>query len=69
VVTFSFSDQKDGRPRRVVFEERLDAAAGTSRLVATHVDGDFSDEEMERARADAFARWLHPNEPPDDWFK
>jgi hypothetical protein len=68
-VTFTFKAEKDGRRRRIVFEERFDSATGTPPLVATNVDGEFSDEEIERARADASARWLHPNDPPDDWFE
>jgi hypothetical protein len=68
-VTFIFKDEKDGRRRRIVFEESSDPATGTPRLVATYVEGEFSDEEMERAHADAFTRWLHPNDPPGEWFE
>ena len=63
-VTFTFKDEKDGRRRRIDFEESFDSATGSPHLVATYVEGEFSDEEMERARADASrSRGLHPNDP------
>jgi hypothetical protein len=68
-MTFAFKFEEDGRRWRIVFEERIDATTGTRRLVATQMDGEFSADEMQRAYADALAKWLHPNEPPGDWFE
>jgi hypothetical protein len=67
-VTFEFKYEAHGRRRRIVFEETLDAT-GTPQLVVTHVDGEFSSDEMNDAYGEALAKWLHPNEPPEDWFE
>lgn len=67
-VTFSFTFDQSGRRRRVVFEERFDVESGTRTLVATQVDGDFTADEIQCIRADAFAKWLYSDEPPKDWF-
>jgi hypothetical protein len=67
-VTFTFKYEEHGRRRRIVFEERLDAS-GTSLLVVTHLEGEFSSEELDNAYGDALAKWLHPNEPPPEWFE
>jgi hypothetical protein len=40
-VTFTFKYDRLGRRRRIVFEKRLEAASGTTRLVVRHVDGAF----------------------------
>ena len=67
-MTFQFTFEEDGHGRRIVFEEKLDAG-GTPHLVVTHLDGEFSTEEMDDLKADALAKWLHPNQPPDVWFE
>jgi hypothetical protein len=66
-VTFSFQFETHGVRRRVVFEERGDADG--ARLVVTHMEGEFSDDEIERIYADALAKWMHAIETPDDWFE
>jgi hypothetical protein len=66
-VTFEFRHETHGRRRRIVFEEQLDAT-GRPQLVVTQVDGEFSSDEMYEACGDALVKWLHPNEPPEDWF-
>jgi hypothetical protein len=67
-VTFEFSYEARGRRRRIVFEEQLDAT-GRPRLVVTRVDGEFSRDEMYDVCGEALVKWLHPNEPPEDWFE
>ena len=66
--TFQWVRESGGHRRRVVFEESIDPATGLPRLVVTHVDGEFSDDEMERLYADALAKWMHPIEPPSGSF-
>jgi hypothetical protein len=66
--TFKYVREIDGHRRRVVFEESVDPATGAPRLVVTHIDGEFGDDEMEHLYAEALAKWMHPNEPPRDWF-
>ncbi len=55
--------------RRVVIEERPHAVEDRSLLVVIAVDGEFSDAEMQSILADATAAWLHPLEPPVEWFE
>ena len=66
VFTFKWVRNSSGRRRRVVIEEQADPATGTPRLVVTHREGEFSEDEMQRIYADALAKWLYPNEPPSD---
>lgn len=54
--------------RQVVIEERQNAVEDRSLLVVGTVDGVFSDAEIQSILADATAAWLHPLEPPAEWF-
>jgi hypothetical protein len=67
-VTFEFRYERQGRSRRIVFEEQV-VACGRPELVVTQVDGEFTRDEMYEACGDAFVKWLHPSEPPEDWFE
>jgi hypothetical protein len=67
-VTFRFSYVEHARRRRIVFEEKLDAS-GTAHLVVTHLDGEFTRQEMDEVKAEALAEWLHPRDPPVDWLE
>ena len=67
-MTYEFRYEAGGKRRRIVFEEQLDAT-GSPQFVVTEVDGEFSNDEMYDACGDALVKWLHPNEPPDDWYE
>jgi hypothetical protein len=65
-VSFEYRHTRNGG--RVVIEEREGALTGRSELVIVAVDGSFSDAEVQEIYADAMAAWLHPFEPPHEWF-
>jgi hypothetical protein len=63
-VAFTFRYVSNGR--RIVFEEQRDRRTERWLLVATHVDGGFTPEEIERIYADALSKWMHPAGTPLD---
>jgi hypothetical protein len=65
-VCFEYRRSRNGR--QILIKEREDALTGRSELVVVAVEGHFSEAEVQEIRADAMAAWLHPLDPPDDWF-
>ena len=66
-MAFEYRYTQNGQ--RVVIEERQNAVEDRSALVVAVVEGVFSDAEMQSILADATAAWLHPLEPPVEWFE
>ena len=63
-----FEYRRTHNRRRLVIEERDDALTGRSELVIVAIEGEFSEAEVTEIYADAMAAWLHPIDPPNEWF-
>ena len=63
---FEYRRSRNGR--QILIEERENALSGRSELVVVAIEAHVSEAEVQEICADAMAAWLHPVDPPDDWF-